>query len=304
SFLTSHFNHYVDYGFTANMEDSLDSISNGKRQWVPVLRDFWRDFSRQLAAKQNVSRGTPLEENCPKCGRQLYLQNSRRGLFVGCSGYPACDYIRPWKDAHSGPTVLGTDPASGKEVLLLKGPYGFYVQLGQTVDAGDVKPKRAAWPKNIPVASAEIDTALKLLSLPRQLGLHPGSGKPVEANIGRFGPYVKHDGAFKSIPKTDNIFGITLERAVELLAQEKGKGSRGRRLGAHPEDQRAVTIHNGRYGPYVKHGPVNATIPQDIDADKISLDQALELLAARAAKTAGGKRAPRKAAGKSPPAKR
>jgi len=291
-FLTSHFNHYVDYGFTANLEEELDEISNGERDWIPVLKDFWKDFSRDLKAKEKVARGSPLDESCPKCGKQLFLQNSRRGMFVGCSGYPECDYTKPWGNQPEGPVILGSDPATGLEVLLLKGPYGFYVQLGQTPQDKSVKPKRAAWPKNIPAASADLDTALKLLALPRQLGLHPETGKPIEASIGRFGPYLKHDGMFKSIPKADNVHNIALARAIQLLAEKKAGGMGGRALGAHPEDDRPVVVHNGRYGPYVKHGKVNATIPPSADPAKLTLQEAVRLLAAKSTKGSTGKKKP------------
>ncbi len=284
-FLTSHFNHYVDYGFTARLEEELDEISNGEREWIPVLREFWKDFARTLKSKEKVARGSPMEEACPKCTKQLFLQNSRRGLFVGCSGYPDCDYTRPWGDQPAGPTVLGKDPASEMDILLLKGPYGFYVQLGPTPEDKTQKPKRAAWPKNIPVASADLDTALKMLALPRQLGDHPESGKPVETNIGRFGPYVKHDGMFKSIPKAESVHDITLTRAVELLAEKKAAGGGGRSLGAHPQDKRSIAVHSGRYGPYVKHGKINATIPDSIDPAKITLEEALALISAKTTKS-------------------
>jgi len=291
-FLTSHFNHYVDYGFTANLEEELDEISNGERDWIPVLKDFWKDFSRDLKSKEKVARGSPLDESCPKCGKQLFLQNSRRGMFVGCSGYPECDYTKPWGTQPEGPVILGSDPATGLEVLLLKGPYGFYVQLGQTPQDKSVKPKRAAWPKNIPAASADLDTALKLLALPRQLGLHPETGTPIEASIGRFGPYLKHDGMFKSIPKAENVHDIALARAIQLLAEKKPGGMGGRALGAHPEDDRPVVVHNGRYGPYVKHGKVNATIPPSADPAKLTLQEALQLLAAKSTKASTGKKKP------------
>ena len=289
-FLTSHFNHYVDYGFTANLEEELDEISNGDRDWIPVLKDFWKEFSRDLKSKEKVARGSPLEESCPKCRKQLFLQNSRRGMFVGCSGYPECDYTRPWGDQPEGPITLGSDPDTGQEILLLKGPYGFYVQLGQTPQDKTVKPKRAAWPKNIPAASADLNTALKLLALPRQLGPHPETGKPVEASIGRFGPYLKHDGMFKSIPKADDVHDIALARAIQLLAEKKTGGTGGRALGAHPEDGRSVVVHSGRYGPYVKHGKVNATIPALTDPAKLTLEEAVELLAAKSAKGSTGKK--------------
>ena len=291
-FLTSHFSHYVDYGFTANLEEELDEISNGERDWIPVLKDFWKDFSRDLKSKEKVARGSPLEETCPKCGKQLFLQNSRRGMFIGCGGYPDCDYTKPWGNQPEGPVVLGNDPASELEILLLKGPYGFYVQLGQTPQDKTVKPKRAAWPKNIPAASADLDTAIKLLALPRQLGLHPETGKPVEASIGRFGPYLKHDGMFKSIPKVDNVHDIALTRAIQLLAEKKTGGMAGRALGAHPDDGRAVAVHSGRYGPYVKHGKINATIPPSADPAKLTLEEAVELLAAKSAKGSSGKKKP------------
>lgn len=284
-FLTSHFNDYVDYGFTARLEEELDEISNGEREWVPVLKEFWKGFSKTLKSKEKVARGSPMAEDCPKCGKQLFLQNSRRGLFVGCSGYPDCDYTRPWGDQPAGPTILGKDPTTDLDILLLKGPYGFYVQLGPTPEDKTIKPKRAAWPKSIPVAGADLETALKMLALPRKLGDHPESGKVVEANIGRFGPYVKHDGMFKSIPKAESVHDITLARAVELLAEKKASGGGGRPLGTHPDDNRTVAVHSGRYGPYVKYGKVNATIPASIDPEKITLAEALDLLNAKSAKS-------------------
>jgi len=284
-FLTAHFDHYIDYDFTARMEDQLDFISNGEREWVPVLRGFWNEFSRTLDEKQDVNRGVPLGEDCPKCGSPLYLQNSKRGLFVGCSAYPECDYTRPWGSLSEGPVILGKDPVTGLDVLLLRGPYGPYVQLGPTVEGAPAKPRRASWPKNLPLATADLETALKVLSLPRTLGMHPQTGKPVEANIGRFGPYVKHDGAFKSIPKSDSVYDITLERAVELLAAPKaGPANNGKMLGPHPIDNQSVVLMEGRYGPYIKHGKVNVTVPSDMDPATLTLDDAVDLLAEKAAK--------------------
>jgi DNA topoisomerase-1 len=286
-FLTAHFDPYIDYDFTARMEDQLDFISNGEREWIPVLSEFWNAFSHTLDEKQEVPRGAPLKEPCPKCGSDLYLQNSKRGLFVGCSAYPKCDYTRPWGALPEGPINLGRDPATGLDVLLQRGPYGYYAQLGPTVEGAPTKPRRASWPKNLPVATADLETALKVLSLPRVLGNHPETGKPVEANIGRFGPYVKHDGAFKSIPKSDNVYEITLERAVELLAAPKAGRpavAQGKELGFHPIDNKPVVLMTGKYGPYVKHGNVNATVPSDMKAEELTLDDAVDLLAERAAR--------------------
>jgi len=282
-FLMAHFNPYIDYDFTARMEDQLDFISDGKREWVPVLKEFWQAFSATLAEKQDVARGSPLGEKCPKCKKgELYLQNSRRGLFVGCNRYPECDYTRPWGALADGPMNLGKDPDSGLDVLLMRGPYGYYVQLGPTDPKAKTKPKRAAWPKKAPIATAELDTALKLLALPRELGQHPQSGMPVLANIGPFGPYVKHDAAYKSIPKSDSVYDIALARAVELLAAPKtARGPSGKNLGPHPRDQQPVALLSGRYGPYVKHGRINATVPQDYDPAALTLEQAVAILEAK-----------------------
>jgi len=289
-FLTAHFNPYIDYDFTARMEDQLDFISNGEREWVPVLKQFWDAFSTTLEEKQGVARGSPLGEKCPKCKKgELYLQNSRRGLFVGCSRYPDCDFTRPWGGLADGPMNLGKDPNTGLDVLLMRGPYGYYVQLGPTGAKSEAKPRRAAWPKNVPVATAELEVALKLLSLPRQLGNHPQTDKPVEASIGPFGPYVKHDGAYKSIPKSESVYDIALDRAVELLAAPKtARAAAGKPLGVHPSDQKPVALLSGRYGPYVKHGKLNATVPQDYDPEKLTLEEALEILAAKQVKGAKG----------------
>jgi DNA topoisomerase-1 len=312
-FLTTNFNRYVDYDFTAEMEEELDQISNGELDWLKVLREFWASFADNLDKKRDTDRGVPLPaaeprvsnwkdyasrvlspewqdagrppETCPKCNGQLFLQNSKRGPFVGCSGYPNCDYTRPWGGMPEGPIQLGVDPKTGLDVLLMRGPYGLYVQLGPTVEGAPTKPRRASWPTNLPVAAADLVTALKVLSLPRVLGNHPDTGKPIEANVGRFGPYVKHEGAYKSIPKSDNVYDIGLERALELLAQPKtGRGGAGRQLGLHPIDNKPIELMDGRYGPYIKHGNVNVTVPSDMDAATLSLDDAVDLLAEKAAK--------------------
>jgi topoisomerase IA-like protein len=184
-----------------------------------------------------------------------------------------------------GPINLGKDPVSGLDVLLLRGPYGPYAQLGPTVEGAQTKPRRASWPQHLPVATADLETALKVLSLPRTLGNHPETGKPIEANVGRFGPYVKHDGAFKSIPKSDSVYDITLERALELLAAPKAaRGPGGKHLGPHPIDNQAVSLMEGRYGPYIKHGKVNVTVPSDMDPATLTLEDAVDLLAEKAAK--------------------
>lgn len=290
-FLSEHFTRYVDYGFTAQMEDELDEISEGKRDWIPVLDAFWKDFEKLVEEKKNIDRKDVtqelLDEACPKCGKPLATRLGKRGSFIGCTAYPECDYTRSTTgeiDPKDARKELGNDPVTNLPVLLLRGPYGYYVQLGEVEEGAKKKPKRMSWPKEVPPENADLPTALKLLELPKELGNHPVSEKKVIVNIGRFGPYIGHDGKFKSIPKTESIFTITLERAVELLAEARTSNTVLRELGAHPEDKKPVDVCNGRYGPYVRHGKVNATLPKDITPDEVTLDEALVLLAARVAK--------------------
>ena len=290
-FLTEHFTRYVDYGFTAQMEDELDEISDGKRDWLPVLNDFWHPFVALIEDKKNIERKDVtqelIDEDCPKCGKPLSMRLGKRGNFIGCTAYPECDYTRNLAntvDAGEARKELGDDPVSGLPVLLLRGPFGYYVQLGEAEVGAKVKPKRISWPKELPPEDADLAAATKVLQLPKDLGLHPESGKKVIVNIGRFGPYIGHDGKFKSIPRTDSVFTIQLERAVELLAEARTSNTVLRELGAHPDDQKPVEVCNGRYGPYVRHGKVNATLPKDISPEEVTLPEALTLLAERVAK--------------------
>ncbi|MHB1676391.1 MAG: type I DNA topoisomerase [Sulfuriferula sp.] len=304
-FLTTHFTHYVDYDFTAKLEDKLDDVSNGTLKYLPLLSEFWDGFSGTLDAKADVERGCPIDDEvCPKCAGKLFLQSSKRGLFIGCSGYPECDYTRPMYGSNdSGPVILGRDPISGEEILLLSGRYGQYVQIGATPEDKTIKPRRASWPKTVPAELADLPTALKLLSLPREVGTHPETALAIIANIGRFGPYLQHDGKFKSIPKTDDVYTIDLPRALEVLLMERparANAPAGKLLGNHPEDDKAVTLNEGRYGWYVKHGSVNATIPKDLEAEAVTLEIALPLLAERAGKGKAVRKKPgAKAAAKS-----
>ncbi|MBN8764481.1 MAG: topoisomerase DNA-binding C4 zinc finger domain-containing protein, partial [Thiobacillus sp.] len=272
---------------------------------LKLLGEFWKEFDGELKAKQDVERGCPILEACPKCGKPLFMQASKRGLFIGCSGYPECDYTRPLHAATAeGDNILGQDPVSGLDVKLLSGRFGPYVQIGDMPeDKKAPKPRRASWPKDIPLENATLELALKFLSLPREVGHHPVSGLPIVANNGRFGPYLLHDGKFKSIPRTDSVYEIDLPRALEVLAMERaprGADSAAsvlKTLGPHPDDGKDITVRSGRYGPYVKHGSTNATLPKDITPEDITLDEALELIAARVAKGPAKKPA-RKAAAK------
>jgi DNA topoisomerase-1 len=302
-FLTEHFGHWVDYEFTAKLEDELDDISNGKEDWIPVLERFWKDFSAQIGEKESVSRKDVtqelLEEDCPKCGaHKLTIRLGRRGRFIGCTGYPECDYTRNLdgsSNAAEGPAKreIGVDPKTKKLIQLLQGPFGWYFQLGDA--EGDKKPKRVSLPKNIAPDAASLEIALKLLGLPRDLGAHPETGKKVVAAIGRFGPYVTHDGQFKSIPGDENVFDIGLERAVALLKEPKTAGGRGalRVLGKHPGDGQTIALYAGRYGPYVKHGKVNATLPDKDTIDSFTLEEAIALIASKAKAKKTGKSASR-----------
>jgi DNA topoisomerase-1 len=306
-FLTEHFAHWVDYEFTAKLEDELDDISNGKDEWIPVLERFWKDFSAQIGEKESVSRKDvtqeQLDEMCPKCGKHhLTIRLGRRGRFIGCTGYPDCDYTRNLDGAEGAEPAkreLGADPGTHKTIYAMQGPYGPYVQLGEP--EGDTKPKRVSVPKNIAPEALTLETAVKLLALPRDLGAHPDDGKKVVAAIGRFGPYVSHDGKFKSIPKDESVFDIALDRAVALLKEPKQFSARGalKVLGKHPQDGQPVALYSGRYGPYVKHGKVNATLPDEKMINTVTLEEAVDLLAAKAGKgkaRAGGKARGRKAA--------
>ncbi len=313
-FLTEHFTRYVDYGFTAQMEDELDEISDGKRDWIPVLNEFWHPFAALVEEKKNIERKDVtqelINEACPKCGKPLATRLGKRGNFIGCTAYPECDYTRNIAadaDAGEARKELGNDPATGLPVLLLRGPFGYYVQLGEVEEDAQTKtktkPKRISWPKELPVADADLAPALQLLQLPKELGSHPESGKKVIVNIGRFGPYIGHDGKFKSIPRGDSVFTIELVRAVELLAQARTSNTILRELGIHPDDQKPVDVCNGRYGPYVRHGKINATLPKDLTPEEVTLEEGLALLAARVAKGPVVKKSvtKKKVAAKKPP---
>jgi len=329
AFLTSFFDRYVEYGFTADLENKLDDISGGRIEWQKVLADFWRDFSAAVDATKDLNITQVIDaldevlgrhffpedksgrdpRLCPACQNgRLGLRLGKFGAFIACSNYPECRYTRALglergdgTNGDTGPRELGDDPATGEKVTLKKGPYGSYVQLG----AGEngEKPKRASLPKGMAPADVTLEAALKLLALPREVGRHPEDGEPIVAGIGRFGPYVRHGKAYKSIPAGDDVLTIGLNRAVSLLAEPRtGRGGRSplRVVGAHPEDQAPVNLYRGRYGPYVSHAGVNATVPSDIDPEELTLDEAVALLAAQAAKKKGGKGARGRAKARAP----
>jgi len=325
AFLESFFKRYVEYDFTASLEEKLDLISDHKLAWKDVLREFWADFTRQVAETKELKVSDVLDalnellgphifpdkgdgsnpRTCPKCGvGQLSLKISgKSGAFIGCGNYPDCRYTRqlapPSADDGDASTadgkVLGIDPETGLEVVLRSGRFGPYLQLGEA-DGKDDKPRRASIPKGWDVATLDLERALKLLKLPRRVGEHPETKTPIYAGIGRYGPYLLHDGVYANLATVDEVFDVGLNRAVSLLAEKRAGGGKGRfgrgaaaqqvlkELGEHPSDGGKVEVVNGRYGPYVRHGKLNATIPRGVDPATLSLEQAVTLLAERAAK--------------------
>ncbi len=321
AFLTNYFRKYVEYDFTADLETELDDVSAGDRDYKDVLTRFWRDFSAAIAETADLRIGEvltkideflaphlyPLREDgsdpriCQVCGTgRLHLKTSRSGgAFIGCGNYPECRYTRPISGGEDqggvDGKVLGED-AEGHPISIRTGRFGQYVQRGEATEA-QPKPDRASLPKGWSAESLTLERALELLSLPRQVGLHPEDGLPVEAAIGRFGPYVKHGSVYANIPDVEEVFTIGMNRAVEVLAQ-KAAGRRGgaapagplKVLGEHP-DGGEVQVMPGKYGPYVKWGKVNATLPKDMDPEAVTLDEALVLVAEKAGKSGGKKKA-------------
>jgi DNA topoisomerase-1 len=307
-FLENYFNRYVSYDFTANLEEELDDISGGRIVWKDVLDRFWKDFSIAVEGTAELRISEVLEKinevlaphlfpdpgdgsdprACPSCGTgRLALKTARSGgAFIGCSGYPECRYTRPLGGDAEGNNgegrVLGDH--DGQQVTLRTGRFGPYIQLGEQVEGSTEKPKRSSIPKGMEI---DLESAVALLSLPRLVGPHPDDGEPVEAGIGRYGPYVKHGKTFASLTQGDDVLTVGMNRAVELIAQKAQRGGgRGaaqkplRELGEHPEGG-AVNLMDGRYGPYVKWEKINATLPKDTDKDTLTLEAALDLVAAK-----------------------
>jgi DNA topoisomerase-1 len=309
AFLVNFFPRYVEFDFTADLEEKLDEVSAGNLNWKTLLEDFWRDFSAAIGDTKDLKISQvidaldevigphifpPLEGGadprlCPTCGTgRLSLKLGRFGAFVGCSNYPECRYTRQIGQTNgegSGePKVLGKFPGTDDDISLRSGRFGPYVQLGE----GD-KPKRAGLPKGTDVAAVNLELAVRLLSLPREVGIHPETGKPITSNFGRFGPYVAHDGSYASLESPDDVFTIGLNHAVTILAEKKARG--GGRRGAEPLKELgnnpagvAVKLMKGRYGPYVTDGVTNATVPNGVEPTAMTLEQALQLIAERAAK--------------------
>jgi len=319
SFLTHFFRRYVEYDFTAKLEAQLDDISGGRADWKEVLRQFWASFAgaveetKDLTITQVIdaldedlgahffrSRGDGEDpRRCPRCGSgRLGLKLAKRsGAFIGCSNYPECTYTRPLEvpsdnaeaEAEAAlPRNLGEDPQSGLPVTVRKGPFGIYAQLGEGGDGE--KPKRVSLPKGYDPLAIELDTALALLSLPRVVTGY--EGKEIKAGIGRYGPYLFHDGKYVNLPEDDDVLTVGANRAVELVSQARARGRGGasatplRELGER--DGQPVAIYSGRYGPYIKYGKLNVTLPKGDEVETIGMDRAVELIEAKAAKDGKG----------------
>jgi DNA topoisomerase-1 len=321
AFLESFFRRYVEYDFTADLEEKLDLISDGKLEWKDVLRDFWKNFMGAVDEIKDLRVGDVLEalneilgphifppraeggdpRQCPNCGEgRLSLKVSGKfGAFIGCSRYPDCRYTRQLTQPADGPAdastpegrLLGYDPDTGLAVTLRTGRFGPYVQLGEGTK--EEKPKRSSVPRGIDPNTVDLDRALQLLSLPRLVGNHPETGKPITAGLGRFGPFILHDGTYANLASVEEVFTVGINRAVVLLAEKKA-GGRGRfqraaptvlkELGEHPAEGGRVQVLSGRYGPYVKHGSVNATLPRGREPADLTMEEAVQLIAERAAK--------------------
>lgn len=329
AFLQSFFDRYVEYGFTASLEEQLDLISDGKLDWKQVLREFWMEFQKHVEDIKDLRVSEVLDalnellsdhifparpdgsdpRACPSCsGGRLSLKLGKFGAFIGCSNYPDCKYTLQLSDAAAGAAgeapagdgALGVDPESGLEVFLKSGRFGPYVQLGN-----EAEPKRSSLPKGWTPEQLNLESALRLLRLPREVGLHPETGKPITAGIGRYGPFVLHDGTYANLPDVEEVFTVGLNRAVDLIAQKAAGGGsrfgRGRTaavtaLKSFPHDDGEITVRPGRYGPYVNQGKVNATLPKDVKPEDVTLEQALALIAAKGGATPAKRAAPKKKA--------
>ena len=337
-FLLNFFKRYVEYDFTASLENQLDDVSAGKGNYKDVLGPFWRDFSAAISETSELRISEVLDvldaalapqlypprddgsdpRTCPLCGAgQLHLKTSRTGGFVGCGGYPECRYTRPINgDGEvSADRILGQD--QNDDIKLLSGRFGPYVQRGEPTEENK-KPPRASLPKGWDPDAMDLEKALSLLSLPREIGPHPEDGEMVAAGIGRYGPFIKHGKLYANIKEVDEVFTIGMNRAVEELAKKLASRGAGRgaattplkELGEHPEQGGAVNIMDGRYGAYIKFGKINATLPKDTEPADVSMDLAVALIAEKATKTGKGKKAPAKkkpaakAAAKKAPAKK
>jgi DNA topoisomerase-1 len=329
AFLENFFQKYVEYDFTAGLEEQLDKISNNELPYKDVLRAFWEDFTAAVGGIKDLRIAQVIDaldemlsphlfppkpdgsdpRKCPNCENgRIGLKLGRFGGFVGCSNYPECKFTRQLSvgpDGNGGGMrKLGDDPDTGLEVTVRSGRFGSYLQLGEATkdeDGKAVKPKRASLPMGVAPDEIDLDRAVKLLALPRTIGKHPDDGEDIIAGVGRFGPYVKHGKIYANITADEDILNVGLNRAVALIEEKKanpGKGRRGaepgKQLGEHPQKGGMIVAKNGRYGPYVSHDGVNANLTGDKTPETITLDEAAALIDDRAARSGGRSTARRK----------
>jgi DNA topoisomerase-1 len=324
AFLNNFFGQYIQYDFTAELEKKLDSVSDGKLNYKILLKEFWDGFKIHLDKMSELERDKILEaleneltdlffpkeidnkENsepsrkCPTCSNgKLGLELGKYGAFIGCSNYPECKFTRQIASNQNdegdnndtfmpeNDGVLGIDPDTNLNVLIKKGPYGIYLQLGE-----EKKPKRTSVPKLIEANTINLEKALSLLSLPRVIGTHPETGQEITAGIGRYGPYLKYAINFISIPADETVMNIGLNHAVVLIGENSQ--NLGRVLGDHPDGNGPVLAKSGRFGPYVEYNKIRATLPKSISMEEINLEQAIELIVAKAARPPRSKKKPTK----------
>ena len=303
-FLEKYFKQYVEYDFTADLENQLDEISDGKLNWKEVLQNFWNTFKQlcdDTVSKSNREVIDVLDEalgahffppegkdesrSCPTCNNgRLGVKVGKFGGFIGCSNYPECKYTVQFNQLNdkdgtslSGPKEIGIYPETSEMITLRKGPYGFYIQVGE--GTSEKKPKRVSIPKNFEPDEIGLNTAIQLLGLPRKLGFNPENNKTVSAGIGMYGPYILHDKKYKALEKTDNILDIELERALELIAKPTQRGNATlKTFGEHPEEKKNITGHDGKFGLYVKCGKINASLLGDLTIDTLTVEDAIKLI--------------------------
>ncbi|MBC7103064.1 MAG: topoisomerase DNA-binding C4 zinc finger domain-containing protein, partial [Parvibaculum sp.] len=325
AFLENFFSRYVEYDFTAELEEKLDKVSAGELDWKDLLREFWKDFTVNVGEALELRITEVLDRlnevlaphvfpdkgddsdprQCPSCDNgRLSLKVGRFGAFVGCSNYPDCKFTRQLTagaegEEVAGDRVLGTDPETGAEISLKTGRFGPYVERAPLEP--DDKPKRSGLPAKMSAADVDLDTALRLLTLPREIGIHPETGKKITAGLGRFGPFVLHDGTYANLKDPEELFDIGLNRAVAVLAEkivraEERAGKVLKELGEHPDTGKPVQVREGKYGPYVKHASTNATLPKSAKPEDVTLELALALVAEKDEKSGKGKKKPAKKA--------
>jgi len=321
AFLENFFGKYVQYDYTAKLEENLDKVSAGNLNWKILLREFWNEFSSSVDETKDLRVTNVLDalndalrssvfpnredgvdpRKCNSCeDGKLSLKLGKFGAFVGCSNYPECKFTRPFggedMSISTEDKLLGQHPDNGADIVLKSGRYGPYVEMET-----DKKPKRTSLPKSWPYDLMDLDKGLRLINLPRKIGEHPEDGNQIISALGRFGPYIKHNKTYVSLKDPEDMFNLGMNRAVELIADKIANPGRRansatvlKDLGKHPESNKAITIMSGRYGPYIKYEKINATLPKNKNPEDITLETALEYINAKISKSPKKKPATKK----------